>query len=563
MLSRILLTAFFGLCIWNASAATSLPLTVEKGERIVILGNGLGERMLYFPHFETDLHRQYPNQELVVRNMAMPGNTPGFRPHPSRESQWAFPGAEKFHPNKQTHLGIGHYPEPDEWLTELQTDTILAFFGYNESFGGLEKVDNFYAELDAWVKHTLAQKYNGKSAPRVVLVSPIAYEDLSASQNLPDGKEENIRLAAYADAVKRVAEARNVGFVDLFEPTKKLYAKEKNPQTINGFALSDEGYGNLSEILIQSLYGEVKAQEKVSHETMYGVVEDKNWYWKNDYQILNGVHVYGRRYKPYGNVNYPEEIEKIRQMTELRDKKIHEVAQGASPDKAVDDSSTRELSEIETNYNREIEFLNVEKALEKFTLPEGYKIDLFASESEFPDLQNPVQATFDNEGRLWVAVIPSYPHYRPGDERPNDKLLIFEDTDGDGRADKSYVYADGFTDPLDGPGIGVIERDNVVYYANIPHIWKLEDTDGDGVSDKRESIQDGFGTRMSFSGHDMHGLHQPGARLRDVDLGKTLRIGTCLTVLFRALLAESGNQQALHGVAVIQHLYDESISRVG
>ena len=67
-------------------------------------------------------------------------------------------------------------------------------------------------------------------------------------------------------------------------------------------------------------------------------------------------------------------------------------------------------------------------------MAEGYRIDLFASESEFPDLRNPVQAAFDNEGRLWVAVIPSYPHYQPGDERPNDKLLIFEDTDNDGRA---------------------------------------------------------------------------------------------------------------------------------
>ncbi|MGY8695229.1 MAG: PVC-type heme-binding CxxCH protein, partial [Verrucomicrobiia bacterium] len=127
--------------------------------------------------------------------------------------QWAFPGAEKFHPGKKTHLGIGHFPMPDEWLTELKADTILAFFGYNESFDGLDRVDNFYNELDAFVQHTLKQKYNGKSAPRLVLVSPIAFENLSKVKDLPNGKEENIRLAAYADAVKRVAAARNVGFV--------------------------------------------------------------------------------------------------------------------------------------------------------------------------------------------------------------------------------------------------------------------------------------------------------------------------------------------------------------
>ena len=164
----------------------------------------------------------------------------------------------------------------------------------------------------------------------------------------------------------------------------------------------------------------------VSQEAVYKAVEDKNWYWLNDYQILNGVHVYGRRYKPYGNVNYPEEIEKIRQMTELRDGKIHDVARGGSVETPVDDSATRALTEVKTNYNREIEYLDVDKALDQFTLPEGYEIDLFASESEFPDLRNPVQATFDNKGRLWVAVIPSYSHYRPGDERPNDKLIILD-----------------------------------------------------------------------------------------------------------------------------------------
>ena len=153
----------------QASSETSLPLEAKQEERIVIIGNGLGERMLYFPHFETDLHRQFPNKNLVIRNLARPGDTPGFRPHPSRESQWAFPGAEDFHPEYETHLGIGHYPSPDEWLTELKADSILAFFGYNESFKGIERVDNFYNELDAWVVHTLKQKYNGQSAPNLVL----------------------------------------------------------------------------------------------------------------------------------------------------------------------------------------------------------------------------------------------------------------------------------------------------------------------------------------------------------------------------------------------------------
>jgi hypothetical protein len=78
--------------------------------------------------------------DLFFRNMGHVGDTPGFRPHPSRVSQWAFPGAEKFHPDKTIHNGKGFYPTPDQWLTHLKADTIVGFFGYNESFDGPSKV---------------------------------------------------------------------------------------------------------------------------------------------------------------------------------------------------------------------------------------------------------------------------------------------------------------------------------------------------------------------------------------------------------------------------------------
>jgi mono/diheme cytochrome c family protein/glucose/arabinose dehydrogenase len=471
------------------------PATVGKNERIVLLGNGLGERMLYFPHFETELHRRFPKAEFILRNISRPGDTAGFRPHPARESQWAFPGAEKFHPELQTHEGVGHYPTPNEWLTLLKADTILAFFGYNESFDGLQQVDNFYREVDAYVTHTLAQKYNGQSAPRLILVSPIAFENLSMHRDLPNGKKENRRLAAYTDTMRRVAEDRNIEFVDLFSATKQLYKAEAQPMTINGFALSDAGYRQLSKILISALYSNEAVQSSASQNVLYEAVKDKNWIWLNDYRILNGVHVYGRRHKPFGLENYPEEIDKLRQMGALRDKRIHDIANGKSIVGPVDDSKTRELTKVETNFNpsKPIEYLNVEKALEHFDMPEGFKIDLFASESEFPELRNPVQMSFDNKGRLWVAVVPSYPHYQPGAERPNDKLLILEDTDNDGRADKKTVFADGLHLP-----IGFELAPEGVYVAQQPNLMLLVDDNGDDRADRRELLLHGFDS------HDTH-----------------------------------------------------------
>ena len=473
----------------GSSGGAQLP---AQGERLVIIGNGLAHRMLYFPHFEALLQSRYPGREIVVRNLGRPGDTPALRPHPARNTPWAFEGAEAFYPGF-VHKGKGHYPYPDEWLSTLQADTVLAMFGYNESFAGEAGLEAFRAELAAFVKHSKAQAYNGKDGPRIVLASPIAFEDLSDVMDLPDGEAENRNLATYAAIIKQVAGAEGVDFIDLYGPTAAIYEAEDEFQTINGFSLTDDGYKALAPVIADGLYGTSAVGE--ADNTLYEAVKDKNWFWLNDYWMLNGVHVYGRRFEPFGNVNYPEEIEKIRQMTELRDARIHGIAIGDIDAGPVDDSATRALTPIETNYKREIEFLNVDKAVERFKMPYGFKIDLFASESEFPELRNPVQMSFDTRGRMWVAVAPSYPHYKPGDTRPNDKLIILEDTDGDGRADTSKVFADGLHLPF-----GFELAAEGVYLAQLPNLVRLVDTDGDDRADRTDLLLHGFDPHDSHHG---------------------------------------------------------------
>ncbi len=90
--------------------------------------------------------------------------------------------------------------------------------------------------------------------------------------------------------------------------------------------------------------------------------------------------------------------------------------------------------------------------------------------------------------------------------RFSEQVVVLEDTDGDGRADKRTVAADGFNDPLDGPGAGVFKRGSKTWFACVPHLWLLEDTTGDGVADSRRKLATGFGVRTGWFGHDLKGI---------------------------------------------------------
>lgn len=87
-----------------------------------------------------------------------------------------------------------------------------------------------------------------------------------------------------------------------------------------------------------------------------------------------------------------------------------------------------------------------------------------------------------------------------------DRVRLVRDTDGDGIADSSTVFAGAFNDAVDGIGAGVLWRDGNIFYTCIPNVWKLRDEDGDGIAELRESISYGYGVRWCFYGHDLHGL---------------------------------------------------------
>ena len=178
-----------------------------------------------------------------------------------------------------------------------------------------------------------------------------------------------------------------------------------------------------------------------------------------------------------------------------------------------------------------------QKALGGFKVPKGFNLGLFAAE---PHLANPVAFTIDNKNRFFVVEtfrlhtgaldIRSYMKWLDDDlglksvedrtkllqniaaEKPHDfqkdhdRIKIVIDRDGDGKADFSEVYADGFNSIPAGIAAGILVRGNKTWFTCIPDLWLLQDTKNQGKADTRTSLHNGFGVHIAFIGHDLHGL---------------------------------------------------------
>lgn len=179
-----------------------------------------------------------------------------------------------------------------------------------------------------------------------------------------------------------------------------------------------------------------------------------------------------------------------------------------------------------------------ELALTTFKYPTGWKAELWAAE---PMLANPVVFSIDAQGKLWVCEsyrqekgvtdnrghdgkwldrdlaaqtvedrIAYHKELLPDNgidyTKYDDVIRVLEDSNLDGKADRSWVYADHFNEIEMGTGAGVLVNGNDVYYTCIPHLWLLKDNDQDGKSEFRQSLSYGYGVRVAFRGHDSHGL---------------------------------------------------------
>ncbi len=462
--------------------ATTLPLKLNKGDRIALIGNSLLDRAQWFGNFEAMLQQRFPQHELVVRHLAWSADEIDVQPRPA------------------------NFADTEQHLAHEKADVIFAAFGFNESFAGEAGLTEFRQKLSDYVAELKSKAYNGKTAPRIVLVSPIASENVEA---VAAADLNNARIKLYVEAMRDVAREQRVGFADVFADTLDELRSPGTDLTINGVHLTQEGDRLFSASLFQKVFGEAPPPV---NEALRAAVVDKNNQFFRRFRPLNTFYYTGGRNKAYGYLDFLPAMRNFDIMVANRDRRIWDLAkvgratepvQGSEKTKAtgsearpaIDDSNVPPLPQSIQSRGAN-EWMSAADELKAFKIDPRFDVNLFAGEEQFPDIAAPIQMRWDARGRLWVSCSTTYPHVYPGNE-PNDKLVILEDTDGDGRADKSSVFADDLQIPL-----SFEFGDGGVYVSEMPHLTFLKDTDGDGRADFRQHILTGFGTEDSH-----HALH--------------------------------------------------------
>jgi putative membrane-bound dehydrogenase-like protein len=138
--------------------------------------------------------------------------------------------------------------------------------------------------------------------------------------------------------------------------------------------------------------------------------------------------------------------------------------------------------------------LSPEKSMTHASVPEGFELKLFAADDMFQG-GKPLAMTWDERGRLWVSVTTDYPNELQREGEGRDKILILEDTDGDGKADKVTVFAEKLSIPT-----SLLCAYGGVIVHQAPHTLFLKDTDGDGKADVKQILLTGWGTRDTHAG---------------------------------------------------------------
>jgi putative heme-binding domain-containing protein len=496
---------------------------IKEGDRVVFLGDALLERENTYGYLETRMHEQFPDRSFIVRNLSWSGDTP------AGWSRASFDGPEKGIERLKEHLalvkptvvflGYGMAASLQEMTDKAQDPTLnpdLARYGA-EPMSTARFKKELGALMDLIEEDRKAETGDRKEAVRFVLLSPIKHEDLRAVRpGTPDPAEHNRLLEQYAKAVEELAKEKGARFVSVFgaldENLKGVSA------TDNGVTLNKAGFDQLVRRVTDGLG--YPAREAAYPDILLGAVHRKNDLFFHRFRPANSTYLFGfRKHEQGQNAKEMVEFEPViaaadaeidwikRAPKPTEPKESGKNAGGRKPNGTSRDPSTAPAKAGSAQDDGKVKVEPL--PLPHFDLDPSLEISLWA---ESPMLGKPTQMAWDSEGRLWVACTPIYPQILPG-AHPDDKVVILEDTDRDGKADKSTVFADDLLIPSS-VAVDLVFKSgtkgskpqlvNAAYVGASTELLHLLDTNGDGKADERRVVLSGFGTEDTH--HTIHTL---------------------------------------------------------
>ena len=463
LIANVVATCVFSLLAFEVARA---EIAFQPDDTILFYGNSMVERLGEHGELEALVQLANPGKKLHFRSFAWTGDEVGYRLRPE-----------------------GYEEHMKSLLKQWPAKVVIVGVGMNEAFGGAAGMADFRKQLDGYLDQ-LARLHPGA---KLVLLSPTAAEK---GGQVPDVGGRNRDVAAYAQVIGEAAKSRGAMMVDLFTASQQAYAKSKTRLTSNGLHLNEAGNHEVFQIMARALLGDAavaKADSARVTEVVKAVMR-KNYYVAEVVRPKNADLYYGVRKRQEEN---DAEIPRYHQMITNTEAVVFELAttpsrkfadvalpwlQPLPPIKGHDDGKSTGIIKPPA------------EAQAEFKVADGFTVNLFASEVEFPDLKNPVQIAFDARGRLWVVTMPSFPHTVPG-LPPQDKIIVLEDTDHDGKADKCTTFVEGL-DALD----GVAFTEWGVVISEQPKLWLMTDTNGDGKADTKRELFRGIDVTDSHHG---------------------------------------------------------------
>ncbi len=461
---------FFFLAL--TAAVHAQPFELKPNDVIALTGGSNIERTRFNGYLQTSLIASKPELKIKVRNFGWEGDTVF--------EQWRDGGlTENLDPKRaaaekriQAETGTDSWRQQRDWrqqLNEVGATVVIAQFGQMESLNGVEKLPQF---IKAYEKLIAEFADEGR---RMVLVTPVPFE------GGPNGENPNLKLAAYSTAIKALAKRLGIHCIDL-----SPWIIATMPQRMeNGYQLNDAGHHMAAHSIAEGV-----GMKPVTNEAVRAQVLEFERLWFDYWRPMNWAFLTGDRtnvpyskdWKDSTKRIFPQEMEDFRPLLDQAEKNIWAAIEG----KPVTPIGVRSSIPVEPPTAKP---QSPEEELASFQIMDGFAVNLFASEAD--GIIKPIQMRWDERGRLWVACAVSYPQIKPG-EKANDYVLVCEDTDGDGKADKFHKFVEGLFMPA-----GLELGDGGLYVAQGTELLHFKDTDGDDKADTKRIVLGGFGTADS------------------------------------------------------------------